>query len=75
MKTRSSFALFFAILSVQAQQIWNLEDCIDHALKNNISLKQSELNIELNENQYKLSTYIRKEFKIQVFKKKGVVLR
>ena len=52
MKTRSALALFFAISSVQAQQIWNLEDCIDHALKNNISLKQSELNIELNENQY-----------------------
>ena len=30
---------------------------------------------DISENQYKLSTYIRKEFKIQVFKKKGVVLR
>ena len=31
--------------------------------------------INISENQYKLSTYIRKEFKIQVFKKKGVVIR
>ena len=29
----------------------------------------------ISENQYKLSTYIRKEFKIQVFKKKGIVIR
>ena len=29
----------------------------------------------ISENQYKLSTYVRKEFKIQVFKKKGVVIR
>ena len=33
------------------------------------------LEINISENQYKLSTYIRKEFKIQVFKKKGVVIR
>ena len=52
MKILSTIAFLFAISSVQSQQIWNLEDCIDYALKNNISLKQSELNIELNENEY-----------------------
>ena len=30
---------------------------------------------DISENQYQLSTFIRKEFKIQVFKKKGVVIR
>jgi outer membrane protein len=30
----------------------SLEDCIDYALKNNISLKQSALNIELNKTSY-----------------------
>ena len=33
-----------------AQEYWNLENCIDYALTNNISLKQNELNIQLTEN-------------------------
>tara|TARA_B100001093_G_C26858687_1_gene1028763 strand:+ start:3705 stop:5018 length:1314 start_codon:yes stop_codon:yes gene_type:complete len=52
MKVLSSLSCFFIFISIQAQQIWSLEDCIDYALKNNISLKQSELNIELNKNEY-----------------------
>ena len=52
MKVLSTLSCFFIIISIQAQQIWSLEDCIDYALKNNISLKQSELNIELNKNEY-----------------------
>jgi len=52
MKILSTLAFFFAFSSLQAQQIWSLKDCIDHALKNNISLKQSELNIQLNESQH-----------------------
>ena len=43
---------FFISISIQAQHLWSLEDCIDYALKNNLSLKQSELNIELNQNEY-----------------------
>ncbi|MGQ0827401.1 MAG: TolC family protein [Bacteroidota bacterium] len=46
--------LFFTIvLQVQGQdaikpgQAWTLEQCIDYALKNNIQIKQSELNTEL----------------------------
>ena len=52
MKVLSTLSCFFIFISIQAQQIWSLEDCIDYALKNNISLKQNELNIELNKNQY-----------------------
>ena len=52
MKVLSTLSCFFIFISIQAQQIWSLEDCIDYALKNNISLKQNELNIELNKNEY-----------------------
>ena len=52
MKVLSALSCFFIIISIQAQQIWSLDDCIDYALKNNISLKQSELNIELNKNEH-----------------------
>ncbi len=45
-------------------------------LKNILSITVFSKNSnDISENQYKLSTYVRKEFKIQVFKKKGVVLR
>ncbi|HPE83985.1 MAG TPA: TolC family protein, partial [Aequorivita sp.] len=43
---------FFLILSIslsaQTKQ-WTLEECVNHALENNISVKQSELNVELTE--------------------------
>ena len=52
MKVLSTLSCFFIFISIQAQQIWSLEDCIDYALKNNISLKQNELNIELNKNEF-----------------------
>lgn len=32
-----------------AQKIWNLEDCINYAFENNISVKQSYLDVELKE--------------------------
>ena len=48
---RITVALTLLILQIcPAQDHWNLEDCIDYALTNNISLKQSELNIQLTEN-------------------------
>ena len=34
-----------------AQEQWSLEDCINYAVNNNITLKQSELGIQLSENQ------------------------
>lgn len=35
----------------KAQTIWTLEQCIDHAIQNNITLKQQELTVQYNENQ------------------------
>jgi outer membrane protein len=49
MKLVSLLALIFSFSSLHAQQIWSLEDCIAHALTNNISLKQAELNIDIKE--------------------------
>jgi outer membrane protein len=44
------FLIFIVTLSnLQAQQIWSLNDCVDYALKNNLSLKQNELNIQQKE--------------------------
>ena len=51
MKILSILAFLFSITTLQAQQVLSLEDCIDYALKNNISLKQAELNIGIKESQ------------------------
>lgn len=42
-----ALALPFALNAQQAGKAWTLQECIDHALKNNIQVKQSELNAEL----------------------------
>lgn len=43
-----SFLLFG--IAVQAQQkMWTLRECVDYALDNNISIQQSELNLQLSE--------------------------
>ena len=55
MKVTNTLVFLLTFATVQAQQTWSLEDCINHALVNNIALKQSELTIELNENTYKQS--------------------
>ena len=45
------FVLFFSFSSSPAQDsIWTLEDCIRHAMENNIIIKQTELNSQYNEN-------------------------
>jgi outer membrane protein len=41
--------LFTGALSSSAQQTWSLKQCIDYALKNNIQIKQSQLNVDLAE--------------------------
>ena len=46
------FFFFISVLTVNAQEpvpakAWSLEECIDYALKNNIQIRQSELNTEL----------------------------
>lgn len=38
--------LVFSGFSVSAQKAWTLEDCIDHAFKNNIQIKQFMLGVE-----------------------------
>ncbi|MGZ3864966.1 MAG: TolC family protein [Bacteroidia bacterium] len=41
--------ILLSFLSTRAfAQSWGLQKCIDHALKNNLSIKQSELNSEMN---------------------------
>ena len=38
--------LFCFAYSTQAQKKWTLQECVEYALKNNISVKQSELDLE-----------------------------
>tara|TARA_B100000795_G_scaffold173666_1_gene130968 strand:+ start:1386 stop:2693 length:1308 start_codon:yes stop_codon:yes gene_type:complete len=52
MRFLSILVFIGSFATLQAQQTWSLEDCIDYALKNNISLKQAELNIETKESQH-----------------------
>ena len=46
MKKKISFALLaiFYLTQVAAQESWSLEECISHAITNNIQIKQQELN-------------------------------
>jgi len=46
--------LFAGVLFIQAQaqEKWSLQKCIDHALANNIQIKQSEINTQYRSNQY-----------------------
>ena len=43
-----------------AQETWDLQRCVQHALENNLQVKQSELNLELNEinQQRNLGTFL-----------------
>lgn len=44
-----TFILFISISASAQDNKWSLEECIVHALENNISVKQSELDLELAE--------------------------
>lgn len=48
MKTKilAIIALVAFSFSGQAQKKWSLKECVDHALKNNITIKQNTLNLE-----------------------------
>ena len=48
MKTKilAIIALVAFSFSGQAQKQWSLKECVDHALKNNITIKQNTLNLE-----------------------------
>jgi len=52
MKTILSIFLFIGILHISSAQssTWDLQQCVDYAQKNNISLKQSEINARINKN-------------------------
>ena len=50
-----SLIIFPAGVTLLAQQAWSLEDCIDYAMENNITIKQSVLSTEYNENALKQS--------------------
>lgn len=41
------FILFLGFTSVAQQKKWTIQECVEYALKNNISIKQSELDIKL----------------------------
>ena len=51
----AAFSVFLTFGSMQAQQKWSLEQCIDYALKNNISLKSSELNTKTQEIKHQMA--------------------
>ena len=40
--------IFIGVLCSAQQKRWTIEECVSHALKNNISIKQSELDIKSN---------------------------
>ena len=48
-------SMLFAGLTFQAQSGWDLQQCIDYAIKHNIGLKQSSLNNEMNKNNLRQS--------------------
>lgn len=48
-----SLLLLFIFTAAQAQEVWDWQKCIEYALKNNLQLKQSDLNIQLGESTLK----------------------
>ena len=54
MKSKILIALAFISTNVFSQN-WNLQQCIDYALKNNLTLKQNEINVEMNQVSYQQS--------------------
>ena len=45
-KITLTIVLFLGLLSQAQSKKWTLEECVDYAIKNNISIKQSELDIK-----------------------------
>lgn len=45
-----TLALFLIVILSQAQNSWSLEQCVDQAQKNNLSIKQSEVTTQINRN-------------------------
>jgi outer membrane protein len=49
------FAFILFTIPVHSQKKWTLEECVTHALENNITIKQQHINTLYNENIYKQS--------------------
>jgi outer membrane protein len=49
MKTKFLLIFIFCSVSLSAQKKWSLKECINYALEHNISIKKSELDIEISE--------------------------
>ncbi|NNC85086.1 MAG: TolC family protein [Bacteroidia bacterium] len=45
----------FCSFAMQAQKQWTLKECVDYALENNIQIKQSQINLEIAEQDNKTS--------------------
>ncbi len=43
------FVFLLVVNLSKAQKIWTLQECVNYALTNNISIKQSEINVELSD--------------------------
>lgn len=55
-----TYLLFTTLfVTVQAQEIWSLQKCIDYALDNNIKIKQRVITTEYQQNQLKQSKFSR----------------
>lgn len=46
-------------VSAQAQEQWNLQQCVDYALENNLQIQLNQLNIQTSEEALKLAEYAR----------------
>jgi outer membrane protein len=46
-KTLLFFALFQCLQTVNAEDAWTLQQCVDYAIKNNIQIKQTQLSADL----------------------------
>lgn len=60
MKKVIGFLFFLFMLSyvpVQAQKVWSLEECINYALENNLTVKRQELNVQYNKNNFSQSKF------------------
>lgn len=56
MKTKIAlFVAIFTSIAVFSQKQWTLKECVDYALKNNITVKQNRLNVQLAEKDVEIS--------------------
>jgi outer membrane protein len=49
--------IMLGYVPAHAQKVWSLQECITYALENNLQVKQQELNVQYNKNNYSQSYY------------------